>query len=77
MQVFETTIEEQRYGARIFRVEVYMSSDISDQRPTIKDIVSGQGNVTVSGMSDHDVANLLAPLSSLSGDVFYGAMKAG
>lgn len=48
------------------------------QRPSIRDILAGQ-NIQggTGGMTDREVADLLAPFSSLSGDAFYASMKAG
>ena len=50
----------------------------AQSRPSIRDIVAGQVNYTPSaGMSEKDLANLLAPLTQLSGNSFFLSMKAG
>jgi pSer/pThr/pTyr-binding forkhead associated (FHA) protein len=48
------------------------------QRPPIREIVSGQANYTpAAGMSEKELADLLAPLAKLSSGNYYIAMKAG
>ena len=48
------------------------------QRPSIREIVSGQANYTpAAGMSEKELADLLAPLAKLSSGNYYLAMKAG
>ncbi len=48
----------------------------AQSRPSIRDIVAGQGNYTPSsGMSEKEIANLLAPFTQLSGDSYYLSMK--
>lgn len=48
------------------------------QRPSIRDIVAGQANYSpAGGMSEKDIADLLAPLAKLSSGNYYLAMKAG
>lgn len=52
-----------------------MVSNSSNNRPAIKDIISGQASIHVSGMSERELADLLAPISGVSGGTFYGSMK--
>jgi len=48
------------------------------QRPSIREIVSGQANYTpAAGISEKELADLLAPLTKLSSGDYYLAMKAG
>ncbi len=50
----------------------------AQQRPSIREIVSGQANYTpAAGMSEKEMADLLAPLAKLSSENSYLAMKAG
>ena len=55
-------------------------SSAASGRPPIREILSGQvlQGTSGSGMTDHDIADLLGPLSALgSSAMFYGTMKAG
>ncbi|MGH2514249.1 MAG: hypothetical protein ACRDHP_01200 [Ktedonobacterales bacterium] len=48
------------------------------RRPSIREILAGQNiQGAGGGMSEHEIANLLAPFTALSGDMFYASMKAG
>lgn len=50
----------------------------ASQRPSIREIVSGQASYTpAAGMSEKELADLLAPLAKLSSGNYYIAMKAG
>jgi len=50
----------------------------AQQRPAIREIVSGQASYTpAAGISEKEMADLLAPLANLSSGNFYLAMKAG
>lgn len=50
----------------------------ASERPPIREIVSGQANYTpAAGMSEKELADLLAPLAKLSSGNYYIAMKAG
>lgn len=48
-------------------------------RPRVRDILSGdlEGVVASGGMTEKEVAQLLAPIGGLSGNLFHAAMKVG